>query len=61
MPLAEFHQTTLQECMQHQACYLCAWLGEQETLQVEQLQRQPGDPMQQVQLCLPHARAAPVA
>jgi hypothetical protein len=44
--------------MQHQACHLCAWLSEQEMLQVEKLRPQLADPMQQVQLCLPHARAA---
>lgn len=44
--------------MQHRTCHLCSWLSEQETLQVEKLRRQLCDPMQQVQLCLPHARAA---
>jgi Family of unknown function (DUF6062) len=43
--------------MRHQACHLCAWLDEQVKLQVEKLQRQLGDSRQQVQLCLPHARA----
>ncbi len=44
--------------MEHQACHLCAWVSEQEMQQVEKLQCQLRDPMQQVQLCLPHARAA---
>lgn len=43
--------------MQHRACHLGAWVSEQETLQVKKLRRQLYDPMLQVQLCLPHARA----
>jgi len=43
--------------MQRQPCHLCAWLNEQERLLAEKLHRQLGDPLQQIQLCLPHARA----
>lgn len=43
--------------MQHRACHLCGWVSEQETQQVEKHRRELYDPMQQVQLCLPHARA----
>ena len=43
--------------MQHGACHLCAWLDEQAKLQVERLQPRLADSGQQVQLCLPHARA----
>ncbi len=62
MPLAEFQHTTLQHQvgdmnMPHRACHFCAWVSEQETLQVKKLRRQLYNPMLQVQLCLPHARA----
>jgi hypothetical protein len=52
MPLAEFQHTTLQHQVgdmniQQRACHLCAWVSEQETLQVKKLRRQLYNPMLQ--------------
>ena len=42
---------------ERQGCQICEWESELETLQVGQFQRQLRDPVQQMRLCLPHARA----